>query len=114
MMLIAYIHPPEHVTGKSYSGRYAISVDGEKIVTNSRDPECDMARALLTRGHRGRVRVLDTNTGKHRSTVDIEKAALVTVKEDGTPRFAKYKQAPLDRSPAGETGAPGITPAEAA
>ena len=45
----------------------------------------------------------DANTGKHRSTVDIEKAAKVWTEErPHGPRFVKYQQAVVDRPPAGE------------
>jgi hypothetical protein len=65
--VIAYLH----VTGR----RYAVSMDGQKIVEDSGDPECDAARALLVRNITGVVKLLDANTGAHRSTVNIEKAA---------------------------------------
>ena len=65
-MIIAYLHPPIRKTGISYRGRYAVSIDGEKIVTGSRDPETDLARALIARGITGMVKMLDADTGKHR------------------------------------------------
>lgn len=46
-MIIAYLHSLDS------HGRYAVSIDGERIVTNSRDPECDLARALAARGITG-------------------------------------------------------------
>ena len=39
------------------------------------DPEHDLARALLARGYRGRVTLIDGKTGTPRTRVDIEKAA---------------------------------------
>jgi hypothetical protein len=48
------------------------------------------------------VKLLHADTGKHRSTVNIEKAARVTVKEDGTFCFVNYRQSPLDQPPAAE------------
>jgi hypothetical protein len=44
---------------------------------------------LLARGVTGSVRIIDANTGKHRTTVpDIERAARYTVKEGANgPRF---------------------------
>ena len=46
--------------------------------------------------------MLDAKTGKHRSTVNIEKAAKVTACEDRM-RFIKFKQTGPARSHAGET-----------
>jgi hypothetical protein len=102
LMIIAYLHPSILKTGMPYSGRYAVSIDGEKIVANSRDPETDLARALIARGITGMVKMLDADTGKHRSTVNIEKAARVVTKE-GPLRFETYGEAIPDRSPAGES-----------
>src|SRR5262245_49533461 len=81
---IAVLIPPER-----FSGRYAVSFRGEIIVESSRDPETALARALLARGFVGKVRVIDARTGRHRSTVDIESAARLTVREDAhnSPRF---------------------------
>jgi hypothetical protein len=41
----------------------------------ARIAECDAARALLARGYTGMVKLLDANTGMHRSTVNIKRAA---------------------------------------
>ena len=46
--------------------------DGEIIVTDSRDPEHDLARALLARGIKGKVTL---PSRKPRTVVNIEKAA---------------------------------------
>jgi hypothetical protein len=72
--IIAYLH----VTGR----RYAVSIDGQKIVEDSRDPECDAARVLLARNITGMVKLLDANTGAHRSTLNIEKAAKLRTYDD--------------------------------
>jgi hypothetical protein len=106
--LIAELHPPIRRTGIPYTGRYAVSIDGEKIVANSRDPECDLARELLARGIVGNVKVIDADTGKHRSTVNIEKAAKVTAEEGPSgPRFVKYRHQTVgDRSPIREEHLP--------
>ena len=99
----ALLHPPTRKTGIPYDGRYDVSFDGEIIVKGSRDPEPDLARALLAKGITGTIAVHDANTGKHRSTVDIEKAAKVRTEErPHGPRFVKYQQAVVDRPPAGE------------
>ena len=86
----ALLHPPTRKTGIPYNGRYDVSFDGEIIVKGSRDPEPDLARALLAKGITGTIAVHDANTGKHRSTVDIEKAAKVRTEErPHGPRFRK-------------------------
>ena len=72
---------------------YDVTFDGEVIVARSRGPECDAARVLLARGVTGSIVILDANTGKHRTTVNIEAAANLTVSESRrqSPRFAKWK-----------------------
>ena len=56
---------------------YACDVvfDGEIILPDSRDPEHDLARALLARGMQGNVTLHDGPTRKPRTMVNIEKAA---------------------------------------
>jgi hypothetical protein len=99
-------HPPIRKTGIPYTGRYQVEVEGDLIVSDSRDPETDLARALLSRGITGMVKVMDANNKKHRCTVDIEKAAkLRTVEGPHGPRFVAY-QTCLDRAPVSETGLP--------
>jgi hypothetical protein len=88
--------------------------DGEIIVSNSRDPEHDLARALLTRGIEGTVEIQDGRTGKPRSRVNIEAAAKL-----GTgSNLERYKWKPpeiADSSPpADETVLPGIQDRDAA
>jgi hypothetical protein len=99
--LIAYLHPPIRETGVPYSGRYGVSIDGEKIIENSRDPECDLARALVARGSSGVVRLLDASTGTHRTTINIEKAAKLRTYDDsrglGWEKWRPYQ--PLDVQP---------------
>jgi hypothetical protein len=48
-MIEAYLHPPIHKDGVPYTGRYAVTFNGETVVSGSRDPETDLARALLAR-----------------------------------------------------------------
>jgi hypothetical protein len=74
-MIEAYLHRPIHKAGVRYNGRYCVEFDGDLIVEDSRDPETDLARALLARGITGLVKVIDANTKMHRTTVDIENAA---------------------------------------
>ena len=99
--LIAELHSPVRQTGVRYTGKYAVSFRGEYIVTGSRGPECDLARALLARGITGKVKVLDAETGKHRSNLDIQKAAKVKAEEGPSGvRFVKYRaQTVGDRTP---------------
>ena len=61
------------VSGTPYSDRYNVVFTGEIIVARSRDPETDLARALLARGHTGTVTMLDGATGKRRTIINIEK-----------------------------------------
>jgi hypothetical protein len=101
-MLQAYLHPPIRKVGIRYTGQYSVTFDGETVVKGSRDPETDLARALLAKGITGKVRVMDANTHGHRSTVDIEKAAKVRAVETGTyPRFRKAETC-AESPPAGE------------
>jgi len=54
---------------------YDVEFDGDLIVQGSRDPEHDLARALLARGLTGKVTMLDSITGKSRTIINIENAA---------------------------------------
>ena len=54
---------------------YDVEFDGDLIVTDSRDAEHDLARALLARGYRGQVTLIDGKTCQPRTLVNIEKAA---------------------------------------
>jgi hypothetical protein len=75
-----------------YSDKYNVVFAGEIIVERSRDPETDLARALLARGQTGKVMMLDGATGKPRTIIDIEKAAKVRTVETGThPRFRRIE-----------------------
>ena len=88
--------------------RYAVVFDGERIVTGSRDPEPDAARALLARGVTGKLVMLDGKTHRPRTIINIARAAkLRTVETGNAPRFRRY-EAYAQRPPAGERRAPGI------
>jgi hypothetical protein len=93
--------PERHGSQRESWYLYDVLLDGECIVTGSRDPECDLARALLTRGIEGVVEVIDGITGKPRSQVNIETAANLTVEEGRRigPRFIKWKPFPTEGSP---------------
>jgi hypothetical protein len=71
---------------------YDVLLDSQVVVAESRDPEHDLARVLLAQGIQGRVEVLDGNTGKPRSTVDIEAAAKLCVSSN----LQKRKWKPLE------------------
>jgi hypothetical protein len=79
MTMKAKLHPcwtPElGAQGFPYSDRYNVTLDGELLVKRSRDPECDAARVLVAKGITGKLTMLDGNTGKPRTIVNIEKAA---------------------------------------
>ena len=94
--------------GMPYTDRYNIAFEGEIIVERSRDPETDLARALLARGHTGKVTMLDGATGKPRTIIDIEKAAKVRTVETGTyPRFRRVERY-AESPPAAETHVVGM------
>jgi hypothetical protein len=108
-MLAARLHAPVH--GVKYTGFYSVEFDGEIIVVCSRNPEHDLARALLSRGLTGKVTMLDAKTGKPRTIIDIERAAKMTVEENRRfgPRFVKWRSYPetahqtsAERSPTAE------------
>jgi hypothetical protein len=75
---------------------YNVIFKGETIVSNSRVPECDAARFLLAKGITGQLTMLDSKTGKPRTSIDIEKAAKLTVLENerSSPRFVKWSPWP--------------------
>ena len=99
-VIFAYLQPPIRKVEVPYTGRYVVDFDGETVVKGSRDPETDLARALLAKGITGTVMVMNANTGTHRTTVNIEAAAKLCVKE-GPLRFAAYEGRP-DRPYTGE------------
>jgi hypothetical protein len=73
-MLKAYLHSKKKPNDRHWYA-YDVVFDGETIVTDSRDPEHDLARALLARGIKGNVTLHDGPTRKPRTVVNIEKAA---------------------------------------
>jgi hypothetical protein len=108
LALIAELHPPVLQTGVRYTGKYAVSFRSEYIVANSRDPECAAARVLRGCGITGKVKVIDANTGRCRSVINIELAARVVAEEGPCgPRFVKFRQQTVgDRSPSHEEHLP--------
>ena len=98
--LIARRTPPK--TGRRHVYLYDVEFDGELVITGSAEPACDFARAMRVRGHRGWIKVIDADSGMHRYSVNIEKAARLTVRdtEREGPRFVKWKPLnPGDGSP---------------
>jgi hypothetical protein len=82
---------------------YSVLCGGELLVSRSRNPECDAARALLAKGIMGMLTTLDGKTGKSRTTVHIERAASLTVKEGPYgPRFVRDETV-LERAPMPKT-----------
>ena len=74
---------------------YNVTLDGELVLERSRDPECDLARFLLSRGIAGKVTMHDGKTGKPRTIVDIGKASKVYA-DDNAMRFRPWR--PFDRA----------------
>src|SRR5262245_61022863 len=100
--------------GMPYSDRYNVSFAGEVIVKRSRDPECDLARALKASGYTGTVTVIDGATGRPRTIINIDKAPRVRTVETGTyPRFRRVEIC-AEAPPAGETASQVVEPAESA
>jgi hypothetical protein len=94
MALTARLHP-RWVGGRT-GYVYSVVFDGKLIVDQSANAEFDAARALLAMGHTGRLTILDGKTGRARLTLDIEKAATLTVREDARrgPCFVQWKPMP--------------------
>ena len=72
---------------------YDVVFNGETIVSDSRVPEFDACRVLLARSLTGTLVLADAVTGKNRLSLDIERGAKLTVREDQNraPRLAKWK-----------------------
>ena len=72
--------------------RYSVIFRGKLLVEQSRDPECDAARAVLAKGFTGKLTLLDGKTGRPRTVIDIEKAAGFSVSEENRDglRFRRY------------------------
>jgi hypothetical protein len=81
-------------TGGKAGYLYNVTLDGDLIVDHSRDPECDLARILLSHGITGMVTIYDGNTGRPRTQVNVEKAAKLSSRDDSRLRFGKWKPRP--------------------
>ena len=95
----AFLVPLKPDSGSERDNYYLYDVvfSGETIVSDSRVPEFDACRVLLARSHTGTLVLADAVTGKNRLSLDIERGAKLTVREDQNraPRLAKWK--PFDR-----------------
>ena len=100
-MLKAYLHPKKKPNDRHWYA-YDVVFDGELLVTDSRDPEHDLARVLLTRGLTGKVTIYDASTGKPRTVVDIERAAPWGVGSNLDRYAYKAPEHGNSSSPAGE------------
>src|ERR1044071_1579393 len=78
--------------GRRHVYLYNVSVDGDLVITDSPDPETDLARALLSRGMTGHVTLSDGITGKPRTIINIEDAAKLSTSEPSArrARFVPY------------------------
>ena len=100
LTVLMRVEATKDIAGKVEPGRkhvYAYTVfdadTGEVYLRRSYEPACDLARELLSRGITGKVRVVGELTGVPRYTIDIEKAAKLTVREDAKvgPVFVPWK-----------------------
>jgi len=89
-MLTARLHP---IKRKRKGEVYSVMFRGQLLVERSSAPECDAARALLAKGITGKLTMLDGKTGRPRTVIDIERAALLCVKE-GPLRFTAKESRP--------------------
>jgi hypothetical protein len=88
--------PPEGNHRESWY-LYDIKFMDEYVVGDSKDPECELTRALQARGVTGSVTLVDSKTGKPRISINIEKCAKLTVQETRShgPRFVKWRPNPF-------------------
>jgi hypothetical protein len=93
---------------------YDVLLEGKIIVSHSRDPEHDLARALFAWGIKGVVRVIDGTTGRVRSRVNIQKAAPQGIGSNLDLYSWKSREIGKDSPHAGETTLLGIQIGEAA
>jgi hypothetical protein len=90
MTPVVYLTPAGHMWNTTF--------EGEPLTRLSRDPEHEACRALLARGVTGRVTFIQAKTGTPGLSMDIEKGARLTVREDGRLRLVKYSPFPGDVS----------------
>lgn len=90
----ARLHP--HWVGGKSGYLYSVIHEGNLLVSRSRDPEGDAARALIAKGITGTLTLLDGKTGKPRTIIDVEKAAKLATREDARrgPCLVKWRAMP--------------------
>jgi hypothetical protein len=104
-MTLATLHAKPKPNDRHYYA-YDVTFDGEQLVTDSRDPEHDLARALLARGHTGVVTLIDGKTGKPRGRINIEEAAKWSVGSNLDKYRWKAGESGNYSPPAGEEAEP--------
>ena len=70
---VATLHPRWRGGNGGYC--YDVTYDGEQVVTGSHDPEHDLARALLAKGVTGLVEIVEADSNKARTFVNVVPAA---------------------------------------
>jgi hypothetical protein len=101
-MLAAKLSAKKKPNHRAYYA-YDVEFDGDLIVESSRDPEHDLARALLARGIKGAVTLHDASTGKPRTIINIEKAARWRVEDGKTAlRCQRYRETGDSATPTAE------------
>ncbi len=79
---------------------YWVEYDHLPLIARTRNPEHDACRALVSKGHRGRLETWD-GIRPHPLLIigDIEKAALFTVAENAShgPKVVRYRPLPTSR-----------------
>jgi hypothetical protein len=90
--------------GRRHVYLYDVMFRGERLVENSADPACDLARALIARGIGGIAILIDGKTGTPRLKVNIAKAAMLRTSDESRDglRFRKHDENPDNSRPAGE------------
>ena len=77
---VASLHPRWRGGKAGYV--YDVTYAGEQVVTGSADPEHDLARALLAKGVTGLVEIVDGESGKPRTFVNVAPAAKCSTFEE--------------------------------
>jgi hypothetical protein len=72
---------PRKPGGKHYY-TYSVEIAGELIVKGSTNPEHDACRVLLSRGFTGTLLLQSCDTGKARTSIDIERGAAWRIGEE--------------------------------
>lgn len=78
-----------HWRGGKAGYLYDVQYAGELIVAGSRDPEHDLARALLVRGVTGLIELVHGESGKPRTFVNVVPAARYCIFDGGRDRLRR-------------------------